>query len=155
MDPKDLVRRLIDAQGETPNSVVHLTRPPMQQSTLHRYLKSNTGETRRKSLAPLAAYFGVPIEAFYDPRVADQVAKEKGLGDTATVVAARDNTHRGYEAQTPAAILARLADILRHVPSASRAPIGALLDRWAQAGGAASYQSALETLLKNEAPKPD
>lgn len=62
-----------------PNSLSVQTRGRTKQPTIYRFLQGESKEPKRSTLVPVAEVFGVPVEAFFDPRVADDVARERGL----------------------------------------------------------------------------
>lgn len=65
--------------GLNPNSLAARTRLRTKQPTIYRFLQGESKEPKRSTLVPVAEVFGVPVEAFFDPRVADEVAQERGL----------------------------------------------------------------------------
>lgn len=62
-----------------PNSLAARTRLRTKQPTIYRFLQGESKEPKRSTLVPVAEVFGVPVEAFFDPHVADEVARERGL----------------------------------------------------------------------------
>lgn len=77
MDPRKLMQHLMDAEGLNPNSLAAATNRRTKQPQIHRFIKGVSAEPRRSTLAPVAHYFRVPLEAFFDPSVADGVYRER------------------------------------------------------------------------------
>ncbi|QHI99343.1 hypothetical protein GT347_15980 [Xylophilus rhododendri] len=73
MDGHFLLKLLLDAEGLNPNSLAAKAEG-VHQPTIAKYLNKQVREPRRTSMAPVAKFFGIPVEAFYDPDVADWVA---------------------------------------------------------------------------------
>jgi hypothetical protein len=86
MDGRALLRALMERSQDNPNSLaVRLKRKPAQ-STIQRYLVDANIEPTRKTLAPIAAHYGVPLDAFFNTKVAITVAKDRGfVVDSATI----------------------------------------------------------------------
>ncbi len=68
---------LISSAGLTPTSAA--AKAKGSQPQLHRYLRGESLEPRRSTLAPFARIFKVPLDAFYNEALATQVARERGL----------------------------------------------------------------------------
>lgn len=79
VDPRTLLERLMAKANLNPNSLAAKTRGRTKQPTIYRFIKGEAKEPKRSTLLPVAEVFGVPVEAFFDPRVADDVARERGL----------------------------------------------------------------------------
>ncbi len=73
MDPRELLRRLMEARGLNPHSLAAATRNRTKQPQIYRFLHGTAKEPRRSTLEPVAEVFGVPVEAFYDPAEASRV----------------------------------------------------------------------------------
>lgn len=84
MEPRDLLQALMDRDKETPTSLAARLKGRPSQPQLHKFLSGKAREPRRATLEPLAAHFGVPLDAFYDPDVADRVATALKLSNGAT-----------------------------------------------------------------------
>lgn len=52
---------------------------PKLQPSLHRYLRGEVPMPERTTAAPLAQYFGLPVDAVYEEGVATTIAKQRGL----------------------------------------------------------------------------
>lgn len=79
VDPRKLLLRLMSQAKLNPNSLSVRTRGRTKQPTIYRYITGEAKEPKRSTLLPVAEVFGVPVEAFFDPKVADDVARERGL----------------------------------------------------------------------------
>lgn len=79
MEGPDLLRALMDRDGLNSNSLATRLRNKSMQSHVYRYLKGVAKEPKRETLRPIADHFGVPLAAFYDPVLAEQIAVERGL----------------------------------------------------------------------------
>lgn len=80
MEPRQLLQLLMDGAGLNPNALARATRGRTKQPQIHRFLTGEAREPKRSTLAPVAEHFGVPVDAFYDEKVADAVARERSLG---------------------------------------------------------------------------
>jgi hypothetical protein len=80
MQPRHLLQLLMDSQGLNPNALARATRDRTKQPQIYRFLTGEAKEPKRSTLAPVAEHFGVPVDAFYDDRVAESVARERNLG---------------------------------------------------------------------------
>lgn len=79
MDPKDLLRRLMAQENLNPNALASKTQNKTKQPQIHRFLTGEAKEPKRSTWEPVAKYFGVPVDAFFDPKVAEAAAAAKGL----------------------------------------------------------------------------
>ena len=70
MDPRDFLQRLIDERGLNPNSLAAATKNKTKQPQIFRFLKGTAKEPKRSTWEPVAQFFRVPVEAFFDGRVA-------------------------------------------------------------------------------------
>lgn len=84
MEGPELLRRLLDQRQLTVNALAHILRKRTLQSQMQRYLSGDTKSPRPDTLAPIAKYFGIGVEAFYQPAIAKRIATELGLMDDAT-----------------------------------------------------------------------
>jgi len=95
MEGPALLRALMDRDGLNSNSLATRLRNQSMQSHVYRYLKGVAKEPKRETLRPIAEHFGVPLAAFYDPVIADQVAIERGFATgTSTAQQARPEADR-------------------------------------------------------------
>lgn len=83
MQPHELVQKLFQARKDI-TSVSALARAIHNQSfqgTLHKFLSGKTASPDQATAARIAKFFGLPIEAIYDAKVATRIAQERGLLD--------------------------------------------------------------------------
>jgi transcriptional regulator with XRE-family HTH domain len=74
MEGKELLRLLLEKRGLNANSLADTLRDRSLQSQIQRYLGGRTKNPRPDTLEPIAKYFGVGVEAFYQPVIAKQIA---------------------------------------------------------------------------------
>lgn len=79
MQGRELFMLLLKKRGLTLNGFVSVMKGKVKQPTLHKFLRTSTRESRRSTLQPIAEYFDVPLEAFYDDFLADKIAFNMGL----------------------------------------------------------------------------
>jgi hypothetical protein len=79
MKGRELLKLLLKKHGLTANGLVTALNGKIKQPTLHKFLELDTRESRRSTLQPVADYFKVPLEAFYDELLADKTAYQLGL----------------------------------------------------------------------------
>lgn len=79
MNGPELLKALLAAAGDNPYRVATRLKNPPLQSYASKFIAGKVKEPRRDSLRPLAEYYRVPLEAFYDPALADEVAVERNL----------------------------------------------------------------------------
>lgn len=79
MDGRELLKLLMAKRGYNPNSLASALRNRSLQSQVQRYIDGATKNPRQSTLEPLASFFGVGIEAFYQPRIAQEVAERLQL----------------------------------------------------------------------------
>lgn len=113
MDPRELLRLLMEQRGLNPNSLSAATNKKTKQPQIHRFLTGESKEPKRSTLAPVAGVLGVPVEAFFDARVADAVAVQQGLAPMQPT-AAKMQAPRGMGVSTVAHELSHFSP--QHVP---------------------------------------
>ncbi len=79
MDPRVLLSALMKSHGLNPNSLAEATRQRTKQPQIYRFLNNIAKEPKRSTLVPVAEYFGVPVEAFFDELKAEEAAQSLGL----------------------------------------------------------------------------
>lgn len=87
MQGRELLKLLLKKQGLTPNGFVTRMNGRVKQPTLHKFLELGGRESRRSTLQPIADYFSIPIEAFYDDFLADKIAYQMGLIESSDISA--------------------------------------------------------------------
>lgn len=73
MDPRQLLQTLMELSGDNPNSLAGKLRQKTKQPQLFKFLSGISKEPRRSTLQPVADFYKINVEAFYDPAVAAQV----------------------------------------------------------------------------------
>jgi hypothetical protein len=140
MNGPELLKALLAAAGDNPYRVATRLKNPPLQSYASKFIAGKVKEPRRDSLRPLAEYYRVPLEAFYDPALADQVAAERHLAPGATRL-----TRAGSSA--PTSELANALDVLfaalRDVDKSTRIAVAPLLAAMATDPAEAKNQSEL------------
>lgn len=76
MDPKDLLRELMARSKDTPSSLSRKVKNATKQPQIYRFLEGVAKEPRRTTLQPLADYYRINVEAFYNPVIAAQVMQQ-------------------------------------------------------------------------------
>lgn len=84
MEPRALLAALMARNGENPNSLSAKLNNKVTQPQLHRFVRGTSKEPRRSTLQPVAEHYDVPLDAFYDPTIAEQVARRLRLDEFAT-----------------------------------------------------------------------
>lgn len=73
MEPKDLLKALMDRAGDNPHSLAAKVRQRTKQPQIYRFLMGTAKEPRRTTLQPIADHYQVSVEAFYNHDLADEV----------------------------------------------------------------------------------
>lgn len=79
MEGRELLRLLLDKRGLNANALAAALRDKSLQSQIQRYLAGATKSPRPDTLEPIAKYFGIGIEAFYQPAIAAEIAQQLQL----------------------------------------------------------------------------
>lgn len=79
MEPRDLLRALMERDGDNPNSLSVKLKKRVTQPQLYKFLTGTSKEPRRSTLQPVAEHYDVPIDAFYDSAVAAAIYKRLRL----------------------------------------------------------------------------
>lgn len=123
MKGRELLKLLLKKHGLSANGLVTVLGGQVKQPTLHKFLELDTRESRRSTLQPVADYFKVPLESFYDEFLADKTAYQLGLVEAdelssesmAAVVAEVREVNPPIPFPPPAANHPSLRDALRKV----------------------------------------
>lgn len=116
MEPRQLLKALMKQAGDTPSSLARaLKHEKATQPQIHKFAEGVVREPRRAMLAPIADHYGVPLDAFYDTDIAEQIAVQRGLepgtGSQATAAVPKAKTGKaprmGDSAPTALATSAR------------------------------------------------
>lgn len=70
MDPREFLRLLMDRRGENPHALAAAVKNATKQPQIHKFLAGIAKEPRRTTLQPVADYYGISVDAFYDPEKA-------------------------------------------------------------------------------------
>ena len=138
MDGPELLQLLLDSKQLTPNALADRLRNRSLQSQMQRYLARETKSPRPSTLEPLAKFFGIGVEAFYQPAIAKAIADERGLGirqgdhieervPTYTLPANAPTPLRPRPAVDVADLVAQLGRLLEPYDAPARSAVGALL----------------------------
>lgn len=79
MEGHELLRLLLEKRGMNPNSLANALRNRSIQSQVQRYLDKKTKNPRLDTLQPIAKFFGIGVEAFYQPAIAKGIAERLQL----------------------------------------------------------------------------
>lgn len=75
----DLLHLLLLNYRTNPNALSVALNGAVSQSQIQKFLKGTAKEPRRTTLEPIAKYFKVPVDAFYDPHLAWKTAITRGI----------------------------------------------------------------------------
>lgn len=81
MKGRELLQLLLTKRGLTANSLSRALKGETTQPQIHKFLTGVALEPRRSTLTPVARFFDIPLDAFYDEFIADKVAHQLGLVD--------------------------------------------------------------------------
>lgn len=79
MDGRQLLKALMQAAGENPNSLADALGARTLQSQIARFIDGRTRNPRWSTLEPVARHYGVKVEAFLDDEAAEAVAAARGF----------------------------------------------------------------------------
>jgi hypothetical protein len=86
MEPRDLLKALMERDGLNPNSLAAGLKNATTQPQIQKFLTGTTKEPRRNTLQPIADHYGFDVEAFYNPTLAHEIAGHLNLlGDAIRV----------------------------------------------------------------------
>lgn len=71
MNPRELLRSLMEKEGLNPNRLSSMTKGATKQPQIHRFVTGESKEPKRSTLEPVAKVFGISVEAFFDSKAAD------------------------------------------------------------------------------------
>lgn len=100
--PYELVGALMYRDGITTSALAREVKRPKLQPQIHRLRAGKVKNPRYSTIEPLAAHWGVPVEAFWDEAVATKVAKQLALKPAPP--AAPDTKRKGRVNRVQAAI---------------------------------------------------
>lgn len=126
MEPSELLRLLMKKEGDNPNSLAAKVKQKTRQPQIYKFLEGISKEPRRATLQPIADHYGIPVEAFYDKSLAQQIAdgmKEPKLESAGALPPLSLQASPTDPAQT----IRDLARILMHMEEHTRARAATLL----------------------------
>lgn len=149
MEPRLFLQALMDRAGDNAHSLAaHLHKPSMQ-GQLWRFLEGQTREPRRATLEPVAKYYRVSVEAFFDKRQARAEAVRLHL-DVKGALATEPAPSPYRDEATIESTVRRLGDLLsRHTPARQKT-LADVLSRFACEPS--SDELANELMLQLAAP---
>lgn len=127
MDGPSLLKSLMDAAGDNAYAVATSLRKPALQSYIWKFLNGKAKEPRRASLQPLADRYRVPVDAFYDPKLAERLAVERGLVVGRSADQAEETRSEPGEIEGALRVLAEAMKAADAETRAAVAPLFALL----------------------------
>jgi transcriptional regulator with XRE-family HTH domain len=127
MDGPSLLKSLMDAAGDNAYAVATSLRKPALQSYIWKFLNGKAKEPRRASLQPLADRYRVPVDAFYDPKLAERLAIERGLVVGRSADQAEETRSEPGEIEGALRVLAEALKAADAETRAAVAPLFALL----------------------------
>ena len=81
MQTRRLLRELLYRSGLKANDLaIRLAGDGVTQSAISRFMTGKTVEPRRSSLAPIARYFGIDVDAFFDDELASELLAQLASG---------------------------------------------------------------------------
>lgn len=102
MKGRDLLQLLLEKRGMSANALSTAIKGATKQPQIHKFLTGTAAEPRRSTLAPIAEFFSIPVDAFYDEFLADKTAYQLGLVD-ATEISAEAAAASGHTARETSA----------------------------------------------------
>jgi hypothetical protein len=71
MEPRKFLQALMDRAGDNSNSLAVKLRFEVKQPQIYKFLHGQVREPKRSNIEPIAAHYKVPVDAFYDPELAE------------------------------------------------------------------------------------
>ena len=124
MEPRLFLQALMTRAGDNPHSLANRLGQKTKQPQLFRFLSGVAKEPRRSTLEPVAAFYGVSVETFYDPELAETAMNNLQAGRP--LMQASDTPPVRIKEQ-PANPVAHLAMALRTFDTAARERAAVLL----------------------------
>lgn len=81
MKTTDLLRALMAKSGDNPYSLAHKTSNRSKQPQIYKFLNGLAKEPRRSTLEPIAEYYEISVEAFYDEALAEVLLGRLARGE--------------------------------------------------------------------------
>ena len=114
MEPTELLRLLMAGSGDNPNSLAAKVKQKTRQPQIFKFLEGISKEPRRATLQPIADHYGIPVEAFYDKKLAQKVADSRAATEIEPVADAPPSTTQIDPVQTIRDLAAILTDMEEH-----------------------------------------
>lgn len=122
MDPRTMLQQMMTSLNYNSNSLAKATRNKTKQPQIYRYLNGEAKEPKRSTWKPVAALLEIPVDAFFDEKVADAAwedfQRRRGEGWTLPVVE-EDQPDRADD----------VATIMRRLPEAAQLQVLGLAAR--------------------------
>lgn len=150
MEPRLFLQALMNRGGDNPHSLANRLGQKTKQPQLFRFLSGVAKEPRRSTLEPVAAFYGVSVEAFYDPELADTAMKNLEAGMPLMQAPSKPPAHNTEQSSGP---VAQLANALRAMDAPARERAAVLLQGLARDPDG-PWVAWLGELLTNPAPAP-
>lgn len=116
MKTQELLQELLHRSGHNAaNLSTKLYEKGVRQSLLSRFLSGNTKEPRRSTLSPIADYYGISVDAFFDEALAAKILEQISSGELVVQrhkPGRRANPVTGKPAQRPLRNPMQLADAI-------------------------------------------
>ena len=81
MHTSSLLKELLHRSGETAASIARkLANHGVQQPQMSRFINEKTREPKRSTMAPIAEFYGVPVDAFYEEEIAELLLADIASG---------------------------------------------------------------------------
>lgn len=139
-----LLVKLMHSSGDNPNSLANKLKNRNMQSLLQRFMGGATKEPRRSSLKPVADFYGVQVDAFFNPELASRMLLEVSESLASRISAVRKKNNLSAEAVSQKSSIP-LSDLLalesganEDIPGAQVFPLAEALGvsaRWLLTGG--------------------
>jgi hypothetical protein len=79
MKPYQLIAALMAREGLGALPLAKKIKKPNLQPQIHRFMHGEVESPSRSTAAPIAEYFGIPVDAIYEEKIATAIAAERGL----------------------------------------------------------------------------
>lgn len=146
-----MLQALMDRDGDNPNSLAARVRQRIKQPQIYKFLNGISKEPKRSTLQPLADHYGITVEAFYDPELAQAVVENlranrplmTGVGrlDASLPMVTAELRDEPSDAFSSKGALTALANTIASVPEILQPTARDALIKWA------SNQSTFEQLV--------
>lgn len=153
--PYQLIAALMHREGTGPYPLSKKLGIPSLQGQIHRYSKGDVKQPAPSTVSPLAKHFGLPLEAFYDEKVATAIAKERGI----TALPERAPKAAASEAPThapPTPVFSEEASDAAHMLDSVKDPElkSRIYSRWSQIFDDLVYVAPAGAIRADSRPKP-